>query len=83
MEKAYVSLRQLDHHENRPIRVYLNQEPDDYPAHWHRKYEIILPVQECYSVAVDDDPRAVYFDQVRNGRYIRMALITKLLEENP
>ncbi len=55
MEKAYVSLRQLDHHENRPIRIYLNQEPDDYPAHWHRKYEIILPVQECYSVAVDDE----------------------------
>ncbi len=29
---------------------------------------------------VDADPRAAYFRQVRNGKYVRMALITKLLE---
>ena len=55
MERNHISLRQLDHHDNSPIRVYLNQEPDDYPAHWHRKYEIIVPVQECYSVVVDSE----------------------------
>ena len=33
------------------------------------------------SVKVDDDPRAVYFDQVRNGRFVRMALITTLLNQ--
>jgi aspartate carbamoyltransferase catalytic subunit len=32
------------------------------------------------SVAVDDDPRAAYFRQVRNGKFIRMALILKLLD---
>ena len=32
------------------------------------------------STAVDDDPRAKYFEQVRNGKFIRMALILKLLE---
>ena len=32
------------------------------------------------AAAVDDDPRACYFQQVRNGKYIRMALILKLLE---
>lgn len=30
--------------------------------------------------AVDSDPRACYFKQVLNGKYIRMALILKLLE---
>ena len=30
---------------------------------------------------VDDDPRARYFEQVLNGKYIRMALILMLLEE--
>ncbi len=39
-----------------------------------------LPRVTEISPRVDDDPRAIYFDQVRNGRYIRMALITKLLE---
>ena len=29
---------------------------------------------------VDEDPRAAYFRQVENGKFVRMALITKLLE---
>ncbi len=39
-----------------------------------------LPRVNEISVDVDDDPRAHYFDQARYGRYIRMALITKLLK---
>ena len=38
-----------------------------------------LPRVNEISVAVDNDPRACYFEQVRNGKYIRMALIMKLL----
>ena len=39
-----------------------------------------LPRVNEISTKVDDDPRAVYFEQVRNGRYVRMALIMTLLE---
>ena len=39
-----------------------------------------LPRVNEISVSVDDDPRACYFEQVLNGKYIRMALIMKLLE---
>ena len=39
-----------------------------------------LPRVNEISVAVDDDPRACYFKQVLNGKYVRMALILKLLE---
>ena len=39
-----------------------------------------LPRVNEISVKVDDDPRACYFDQVRNGKYMRAALILKLLE---
>jgi len=39
-----------------------------------------LPRVNEISVAVDADPRACYFDQVLNGKYMRMALILKLLE---
>ena len=38
-----------------------------------------LPRVNEISPRVDDDPRAMYFDQVRNGRFVRMALITTLL----
>ncbi len=39
-----------------------------------------LPRVNEISVDVDDDPRAAYFRQVEYGKYIRMALILKLLE---
>ena len=39
-----------------------------------------LPRVNEISVAVDKDPRACYFKQVKNGKYVRMALILKLLE---
>ena len=40
-----------------------------------------LPRVNEISVAIDEDPRACYFKQVLYGKYIRMALILKLLEE--
>ena len=40
-----------------------------------------LPRVNEISVAVDDDPRAAYFRQALNGKYMRMALILKLLAE--
>lgn len=40
-----------------------------------------LPRVNEISVSIDDDPRATYWKQVLNGKYIRMALILKLLEE--
>ncbi len=39
-----------------------------------------LPRVNEISVAVDDDPRACYFAQAKNGMYVRMALILKMLE---
>ena len=38
-----------------------------------------LPRVNEISAEVDDDPRACYFKQVLNGKYVRMALILKLL----
>jgi aspartate carbamoyltransferase catalytic subunit len=42
---------------------------------------IMHPLPRVNEIAkeVDDDPRAKYFDQVLNGKYVRMALILKLL----
>ena len=39
-----------------------------------------LPRVNEISVKVDDDPRAMYFTQAKNGMFIRMALILKMLE---
>ena len=41
-----------------------------------------LPRTAELDKSVDDDPRALYFRQARNGLYVRMALLTILLENN-
>ena len=46
--------------------------PDTYILH-------PLPRVNEISTEVDSDPRAQYFNQARNGMYVRMALICKLL----
>ena len=38
-----------------------------------------LPRVNEIATEVDDDPRAKYFDQVQNGRFMRMALFLKML----
>jgi aspartate carbamoyltransferase catalytic subunit len=38
-----------------------------------------LPRVGEISYALDDDPRSAYFRQMRNGMYIRMALLAALL----
>lgn len=39
-----------------------------------------LPRVNEITVEVDEDPRAAYFRQVENGKFVRMALISRLLE---
>ena len=39
-----------------------------------------LPRVNEISSRVDDDPRARYFEQVENGKFVRMALMMKLME---
>jgi len=38
-----------------------------------------LPRVNEIAVEIDDDPRAMYFQQAKNGMYVRMALIMALL----
>ena len=47
---------------------------------WLKLLQLAAPLLAGVAArAVDDDPRAAYFRQVLNGKYIRMALILKLL----
>ncbi|MBQ7434504.1 MAG: aspartate carbamoyltransferase [Oscillospiraceae bacterium] len=52
---------------------------------WNAKEDLSilhpLPRVNEISIAIDDDPRACYFKQVLYGKYMRMALILKLLKE--
>lgn len=36
------------------IRLYLNSENESYPLHWHTAAEVIMPLDNIYTVNVDD-----------------------------
>lgn len=41
--------------ENMPIRLYLNLEYEDYPIHWQPAIEIIMPIENIYTVKIEDN----------------------------
>ena len=54
MRESFSSLRQIEHHNNAVVRLYDNTQADDYPAHWNNAFEIIMPVENRYTVCVSD-----------------------------
>lgn len=55
MEGTFSKLRQVEHHIDDTVRLYPNEQTDDYPAHWHNAFEVILPVENGYTVIINDE----------------------------
>jgi AraC-like DNA-binding protein len=45
----------VDYRGDFKIRLYMNRECEDYPRHWHTDAEVIMPVDNSYRVAMDDN----------------------------
>jgi AraC-like DNA-binding protein len=41
------------HPDNLRMRFYINEDAEDYPIHWHTDNEIIMPVENIYTVIID------------------------------
>ena len=54
MRESFSRLRQLEHHINDTVRLYDNVQADDYPAHWNNSFEVIMPVENDYTVYIDE-----------------------------
>lgn len=44
----------VDYYGDFKIQIYLNNEYEDYPLHWHADTEIIMPVENPYKVVIDE-----------------------------
>jgi len=64
VRESFSSLRQIEHHNNDVVRLYDNTQPDDYPAHWNNAFEIIIPVENRYTVCVSDAFYELYEGEV-------------------
>lgn len=54
---------------------------DDLMTHAKKKMIVMHPLPRVNEISytIDDDPRAAYFRQMRNGMYVRMALLASVL----
>lgn len=43
----------VNYHGNFKLRVYYNDEYEDYPQHWHTDSEIIMPIENGYQAIID------------------------------
>jgi len=64
VRESFSSLRQIEHHNNDTVRLYDNTQADDYPAHWNNAFEIIMPVENTYTVCINDTFYEIYQDEV-------------------
>lgn len=46
--------------EHSGIRVFLNKEVENYPIHWHTAVEVIMPLENIYTVIVDETKHVLY-----------------------
>ncbi len=55
MIKNLIGVKEIvDYNTTQGIRIYLNEEPENYPLHWHSATEIIIPIDSIYTIEVDD-----------------------------
>ncbi len=55
MIEDFDGLREVVHFEKDvELRIYRNNEAEDYPRHWHTDFEMIMPLKENYEVLIDN-----------------------------
>ena len=64
MQASFSSLRQQEYHSDDMVRLYENTQTDHYPAHWNNAFEIIVPVENIYTVRVGNITYTIAEDEV-------------------
>lgn len=44
----------VDFDEHSSVQIYLNNEPKDFPMHWHTAMEIIMPLENTFAVSMNN-----------------------------
>lgn len=44
----------VNYKDNLKLKVYLNNEEEDYPQHWHIATEIIMPLEDTYTAIINE-----------------------------
>lgn len=50
----------VSYDDHQGIKLYLNDEDENYPLHWHSALEIIMPYENEYTIVMDDVPHTIH-----------------------
>jgi len=53
IEKLIGTREIVDHADDLNLRLYINKEVEDYPMHWHTDIEIIMALENEYTIVID------------------------------
>jgi aspartate carbamoyltransferase len=67
----------------RPDTILMHPLPRKTRIDWGPDGNLEIIHEGSITYSVDDDPRSVYFKQMRNGMFVRMALLTAVLDRLP
>lgn len=54
----------VDYKENTNICLYMNEKTENYPAHWHTALEIIMPLENQYTIIHNQDIHIIETDEI-------------------
>ncbi len=44
----------VNYQDNLKLKIYMNKQSDDYPPHWHSATEIIMPLEDEYTIIINE-----------------------------
>lgn len=53
LAKLYGRRENVEHAKGNSFRLYVNQEVENYPPHWHTDLEIIMPIENIYTAVLE------------------------------
>lgn len=49
----------VNYRDSSTIRIWYNEQPENFPSHWQNSLEIILPVSDCYYAVTNDTTHCI------------------------
>lgn len=54
----------VNYHNGSTVRIWYNEQLENFPLHWHNSLEIILPVTDCYYVITNDTTHCIHAGEI-------------------
>ena len=54
----------VNYHNGSTVRIWYNEQLENFPLHWHNSLEIILPVTDCYYAITNETTHCIHEGEI-------------------